>query len=121
MRKQMSHKELIVLVHYLEAHRDQLHLERPPYAAVARQASAELGFRCTENNVRAAAEACDMAWSVRRTGGAPRASGKHVSRILARAIVEVADAAGVKVDPDVLRIAQGRRVGEGSPAETAHA
>jgi len=121
VRKQMSHKELIALARWLEAHRDQIHRERPSYGVVARQASAELGFACTENNVRAAAEACEMVWSVRRTGGAPRASGKHVSRILARAVVEIADAVGVKVGQDVHRIARGRRVTEGAPADTAHA
>jgi len=121
MSTQMSHKELVALARYLEAHREQLHRERPPYAAVARQASADLGFACTEHNVRAAAEACEMAWPARRSGGGPRASAKHVTRVLARAVVEIGDAVGVKVDRDILRIARGRRVTEETPSDTAHA
>jgi len=112
MRKQMTHKEFITLVRFLEAHKQRLQEERPPYAAVAQQASTELGFDCTENNVRAAADACDLAWTARRKSGCARASQKHVSRILARGLLEIAAAFDIKLDQDVHRIANGRRLSE---------
>lgn len=115
LRKQMSRKEFVTLVRYLEAHREKLLQERPRYLVVARMATAELGFGCTENNVRSAAVACDMKWSARRSCG--RSSHGHVSRILARAIVELATAAGVKVDQDVQRIATGQRIGDPGPQD----
>ncbi|MFB3892009.1 MAG: hypothetical protein ACE15C_08295 [Phycisphaerae bacterium] len=115
MRKQMTHREFITLARFLEAHRQRLQEERPAHAAVAQQASSELGFACTDNNVRAAAEACGMAWTARRKAGCARASQKHVSRILARGLLEVAAAFDIKLDQDVHRIANGRRLSD--PAE----
>ena len=109
MRNQMTHKQLLSLARYLEANKDRIHSERPGYAAVARQASTELGFECSENNARTAAEACELAWAPRRAGNGSR---NHVSRILARALLEIADALDIKVDQDVHRIAMGRRVGD---------
>ena len=117
MRSQMTHKQLLSLAKYLETHKDRIHAERPSYAAVARQASAELGFDCSDNNVRAAAEACEMVWTARRTmGNGSRASRKHVSRVLARAVLEIADALDIKVDQNVHRIALGRRLEDEQPS-----
>ena len=121
MRKQMTHKEFITLVRFLEAHKQRLQEERPPYAAVAQQASAELGFDCTENNVRAAVDACDLAWTARRKAGCARASQKHVSRILARGLLEIAAAFDIKLDQDVHRIANGRRLSDPVESHTAGA
>ena len=112
MRKQMTHKEFITLVRFLEAHKQRLQEERPPYVIVAQQASAELGFACTENNVRAAADACDLAWTARRKAGCARASQRHVSRILARGLLEIAAALDIKLDQDIHRVAHGRRLSE---------
>ena len=110
MRNQMTHKQLLFLAKYLETHKDRIHAERPSYVSVARQASVELGFDCSENNVRATAEACEMGWTARRMmNNGCRASRKHVSRVLARAVLEIADALDIKVDQNVHRIALGRR------------
>jgi len=110
MRNQMTHRQLIALAKYLDAHSEQIRAERPSYAAVARQAGEELGFACSDNNVRAVADACEITWTPRRVCGGSRSSRKHVSRILARGILEIADALDIKLDQDVHRIAQGRRV-----------
>ena len=111
MRNQMNHKEFLALAKYLEAHAEQLRAERPGYAVVAARATEELGFTCTECNMRAAAEACEIAWPVRQTSSG-RATHQHVTRILARAILEIADALDIKIDRDVARIANGRRIGD---------
>lgn len=116
MKNQMNRKQFLRLARYVEAHGEQLHAERPSYAEVARRASSELGFACTESNIRAAADACDLTWTARRTAG-PRASSKYVNRILARGIVEIADALDIKVDQDLRRIACGRRVEGGRDKE----
>ena len=112
MRKQMTHKEFIALVRFLEANQQRLQEERPHYAAVAQQAGAELGFACTENNVRAAAGACDLAWTARHRTANGRASQRHVSRILARGLLEVAAALNIRLDQDIHRVANGRRLSE---------
>jgi UV DNA damage repair endonuclease len=119
MRKQMTHREFIMLVRFLEAHKQRLQEERPPYAMVAQQASAELGFVCTENNVRTASDACDLTWAARRKIGSGRASQRHVSRILARGLLEIAAALDIKLDQDVHRIANGRRLSEPVEPQTA--
>ena len=119
MRNQMTHRQLIALAKYLDAHSEQIRAERPSYEAVARQAGGELGFTCSENNIRAVAEACEMTWTPRRDPEGSRASRRHVSRMLARAVLEIADALDIKLDQDVRRIAHGRRVE--SSAEPAHA
>ena len=66
MSRQLTHRQLIALARYLEAHRGCIHAERPSYAAVAQLASRELGFACAVANIRTIAEACDMTWSARR-------------------------------------------------------
>ena len=72
MSRQLTHRQLIALSKYLEAHRACIGAERPSYAAVAQQAGRELGFACTIANVRSVAEACEMTWSARRADSAPR-------------------------------------------------
>jgi len=119
MRNQMTHRQLFALADYIKAHSEQIRAERPSYAAVARQAGGELGFACSENNIRTVADACEMTWTPRRVCGGSRASRRHVSRILARAVLEIADALDIKLDQDVRRIAHGRRIE--SSAEPAHA
>ena len=118
MRKQMTHKEFITLVRFLEANKQRLQEECPSYVVVAQQASAELGFACTENNVRAAADACDLAWTARRKPCCGRASQRHVSRILARGLLEIAAALDIKLDQDVHRLAHGRRLPESIEPQT---
>lgn len=108
MRNQLSYKQILALAKYLETNHDRIRAERPSHVAVARQASAELGFECSEHNVRAAAEAGALAWTPRRTGNGAR---NHASRILARSVLEIADALDIKVDQDVHRIAMGRGIG----------
>lgn len=109
MKNQINRKQFLHLARYVEAHGEQLHAERPSYAEVARRASSELGFACTESNIRAAADACDLTWTARRSAG-PRVSSKYVNRILARGILEIADALDVNVDRNLRRIAAGKRV-----------
>ena len=123
MRNQMTHRQLIALAKYLDAHSEQIRAERPSYVAVARQAGEELGFACSQNDIRAVADACEITWSPRHASGGTRASRKHVSRILARAVLEIADALDIKLDQDVRRIAHGRRVADDgrSSAGPAHA
>lgn len=121
MRKQMTHKEFIALVRFLEANKQRLQEERPSYLAVAQQASAELGFVCTVNNVRAAADASDLSWTARRSPLGGRASRKHVTRILARAVMEIADALDIRVDQDICRIARGRRLSDAAESENVGA
>ena len=123
MRKQMTHKEFIALAKYLEAHKAQIHQERPSYAAVAQQAGMELGFECTDNNVRAAAVACDMVWTARRTTVVSRTTRQHVSRILAKAVLKIASELGIQLEPQVAEIARARRITDETDAggETARA
>jgi len=105
----MTVTQLFSLGDYLKSNRRRIQAERPDFAAVAAAASAELGFVCTEDNVRCVAEACEIAWVSRRNG---KGSPDCALRLLARALVEIADALDVKVDRDVRRIAMGRRVEE---------
>ncbi|GEM_PF-4331776 len=73
--------------------------------------------RPSEDELKANAEACEMVWTARRTmGNGSRASRKHVSRVLARAVLEIADALDIKVDQDVHRIALGRRLEDEQPS-----
>lgn len=109
MNNLMSHKQFLSLAKYLEAHVERLHRDRPSYREVAERAAQELGFDCTENNVRAAAKACDLVWTARRSTGR-KASAKYVNRLLARGIVKIAEALDIEVDPDLHNVARGRRV-----------
>lgn len=117
----MTVTQLFLLGDYLKLNRRRIQSERPGFAAVATAASAELGFACTEDNVLCVAEACEIEWVPRRNGDGPH---DYALRIIARALVEIADALDVKVDRDVRRIAMGRRVEgahTGAPDTEPHA
>ena len=84
----MTHKDFHALVKYMEAHRESILAERPHREILAERAAAEFGFRCTRNNIKAAAKLCAMEWTaVRSNVGKHLAPRVSVARVLAEELI----------------------------------
>jgi hypothetical protein len=92
----LTNNQKFRLQSWLHKHRNSLKQEQPNSATVAKQATEELGFVCSERNIRSAAEAAEVKWYGRRSKDeAPkRQCSGHISAILATAIIELAKELG---------------------------
>jgi len=69
---QLSFDELLKVMAYLKARKEQLHTDRPSYRRVADDATSALGFRVTRYNLRTAAKRAQMAWKAKPEYTIPR-------------------------------------------------
>lgn len=103
----------IQLVDWIKERLESLQKNKTTKEAIASSASEILGFKVTPHNVSYAAQAAGLTWVKPKT---KKASAKTVSRVLAKAIVELAEKAGVELsDSRIYDICGGQRMRQ--PAE----
>lgn len=107
------------LAQWLESQRTDLEEQRPDHQTVAERAAAALGFSVTENNVKSALNTAGIKYTcrpARRTRHSGGGSGGKASRILAQAIIAMAEELGMSISDDVRQIASARRMLGTDPA-----
>jgi len=55
--------QVVLLLLYITENEEYIKAENPPYVEFTRRANAELGFLCSETNIRVAAMARDIPWA----------------------------------------------------------
>jgi hypothetical protein len=111
MARTIGHKQIIELAKYLESQKQRLLDERPQYRLVALRATESLGFDVTEYNVRKMAKTCGMQWLPKRLYSTQSKAPKlNSARIIAQAVVKIAEALDIKLSANVHCIAKGRSI-----------
>lgn len=80
-RTNLNFQQLYRLATWISTNAERLHKEQPGRREAARQAEAELGFRVTEHNVKAAQEATGIRWNPAREPGDASAAAKTLAAV----------------------------------------
>jgi hypothetical protein len=108
-RNALSYSAMVALTRWIDEHWEEIQATRPSYEEAASQASTLVnGQTYTRHNVKTAAEAINKQWTP--AGRKSRTSSKRTSAMLADAILRIADALGIVLDPNIKKIARRSRV-----------
>lgn len=89
VKNQLPFAQKLRIVRFLEARRDRLMEERPPFAAVALDAAEELGIPVCESNVRAAGKAAGVYWKARQAERPEHMSSRAGKKVTTKDIIEL--------------------------------
>lgn len=89
-RNALSFPKRVELANYLNQNKEEFHIERPTYSAVATQAAEELGFTITQGNVGNLARELGIAWNAKRQAKTVR-NDRLLIRLVAQTLLETLD------------------------------